>query len=184
MEAARNTTCPALWSRRDLPALGFGAFPTRCTRRNTPWAAGCWPEIDGEIAERRLVHPGSLKAVRQWCCGPGGEVQPGMVERNAEAPQEKQIDTKQFPYGIRRPVRVPTLLITSVQTLKLSSVLGPNVLLIATSAASRPRAMSTRPIRGTLFRGSKMYQRPPRYASIQAAKSIGPYGGRTPISPR
>jgi len=65
------------------------------------------PEIDGEIAERRLVHPGSLKAVRQWrCCGPGGEVQPGMVERNAEAPQEKQIDTKQFPYGIGRPVRV------------------------------------------------------------------------------
>ncbi len=29
-----------------------------------------------------------------------------MVERNAEAPQEKQIDTKQFPYGIGRPVRV------------------------------------------------------------------------------
>ena len=51
---------------------------------------------------------------------------------------------------------------SSVQTLKLFRVLGPNVLLIATSAASRPRAISTRPIRGTLLRASKVYQRPPR----------------------
>jgi hypothetical protein len=29
-----------------------------------------------------------------------------------------------------------------------------------------PRAMSTRPIRGTLFRGSKMHQRPPRYWNL------------------
>lgn len=63
---------------------------------------------------------------------------------------------------------------SSVQTLKLTSVLGPNVVLIATSIASRPLAISTRPIRGTLFRASKIYQRPPRYASNQAAKSIGP----------
>jgi hypothetical protein len=46
----------------------------------------------------------------------------------------------------------------SVQTVKLFSVLGPNVLLIATSAASRPGAISTRPTRGTLFRASKVYQ--------------------------
>ena len=63
---------------------------------------------------------------------------------------------------------------SSVQTLKLTSVLAPNVVLIATSIASRPLAISTRPIRGTLLRGSKVYQRPPRYASNQAAKSIGP----------
>ncbi len=44
------------------------------------------------------------------------------------------------------------LLTSSVQTVKPASVLGPNVLLIATSVASRPRAMSTRPIRGMLFR--------------------------------
>src|SRR5580693_5905907 len=63
---------------------------------------------------------------------------------------------------------------SSVQTLKLTSVLGPNVVAMATSIASRPLAISTRPIRGTLFRASKVYQRPPRYASNQAAKSIGP----------
>src|SRR5712692_5426383 len=63
---------------------------------------------------------------------------------------------------------------SSVQTLKLTSVLGPNVVVMATSIASRPLAISTRPIRGTLFRASKVYQRPPRYASNQAAKSIAP----------
>src|SRR3979411_3256581 len=72
---------------------------------------------------------------------------------------------------------------SSVQTLKLTSVLAPNVVLIATSIASRPLAISTRPIRGTLLRGSKVYQRPPRYASNQAAKSIGPQGGGNHVLP-
>ena len=52
-------------------------------------------------------------------------------------------------------------LTSSVQTVKPARVLGPNVLLIATSVASRPRAMSTRPIRGVLFRASNVCQRPP-----------------------
>ena len=73
---------------------------------------------------------------------------------------------------------------SSVQTLKLASVLGPKVLLSATSAASRPRAISTRPMRGVLLRASKVYQRPSRNTSNQAAKSIGPYGGGMPMSPR
>src|SRR2546421_8182731 len=47
---------------------------------------------------------------------------------------------------------------SSVHTLKPDSVLEPKVLLMATSVASRPRAMSTRPIRGTLFRGSNVCQ--------------------------
>jgi hypothetical protein len=51
---------------------------------------------------------------------------------------------------------------SSVHTLKLASTLGPNVVAMATSMASRPLAISTRPIRGTLLRGSKVYQRPPR----------------------
>ena len=61
--------------------------------------------------------------------------------------------------------------ISSVQTLKLSRKLGPNVVAIATSDASRPRAMRTRLMRGTLLRGSKMCQRPPIQASNHAAKS-------------
>src|SRR5437762_6355093 len=82
-----------------------------------------------------------------------------------------------------RPVAQPVRT-SSVHTLKLANVLGPNVLLIATSAASRPRAISTLPIRGVLLRASKVYQRPSRKASNQAAKSIGPYGGGIPMSPR
>jgi hypothetical protein len=51
---------------------------------------------------------------------------------------------------------------SSVQTLKLFRVLGPKVLLMATSAASRPRAINTRPMRGVLLRASKVYQWPSR----------------------
>jgi hypothetical protein len=47
--------------------------------------------------------------------------------------------------------------ISSVTTVKLTKALGPNVVVRATSIASRPLAINTRPIRGTLFRGSKLY---------------------------
>ena len=45
---------------------------------------------------------------------------------------------------------------------KLFSVFGPNVLVMATSVASRPRAMRTRQMRGTLFRGSNVCHCPSR----------------------
>jgi len=51
---------------------------------------------------------------------------------------------------------------SSVQTLKPTSVLGPKVWVIDTSAASRPEAISTRPMRGSLCRASNVYQLPPR----------------------
>src|SRR3954470_17118626 len=54
------------------------------------------------------------------------------------------------------------LTISSVTTVNFFSVFGPNVVLIGTSAASRPRAMSTRPMRGVLCRASNVYHRPPR----------------------
>lgn len=73
---------------------------------------------------------------------------------------------------------------SSVHTLKLVNVAGPNVLLSATSAASRPRAINTLPIRGVLWRASKVCHCPPRKASNQAEKSIGSSTGGTPMSPR
>ena len=51
---------------------------------------------------------------------------------------------------------------SSVSTVKLWSVFGPKLVLMATSAASRPRAISTRPMRGMLLRASKVYHSPPR----------------------
>src|ERR1700694_4304598 len=80
--------------------------------------------------------------------------------------------------------RVPPAGISSAQTLKLSSVLGPNVVAIATSHASRPRAIRMRPIRGTLLRGSNVCHLPPIQASNQAAKSPGGKGGGVPRSLR
>src|ERR1700754_1508528 len=50
---------------------------------------------------------------------------------------------------------------SSVHTVKLTSVFGPNVCVIGTSEASRPCAISTRPMRGMLLRASKVCQRPP-----------------------
>jgi hypothetical protein len=56
---------------------------------------------------------------------------------------------------------------SSVHTLKLTSVLGPKVCVMGTSAASRPWAIRTRPIRGMLLRAacqmhdSRVPQRPP-----------------------
>jgi len=44
----------------------------------------------------------------------------------------------------------------------LTTHFGPKVVDSATSHASRPRAMSTRPMRGTLLRASNVYQRSPR----------------------
>src|ERR1700739_3428863 len=58
-------------------------------------------------------------------------------------------------------------------TRNLLSTEAPNVLLIATSAASRPRAIRMRPVRGALLRGSKVSHPLPRYASNHAQKSIG-----------
>jgi hypothetical protein len=51
---------------------------------------------------------------------------------------------------------------SSVTTLNPASVQGPNEVEMATSVASRPRAIRMRPIRGVLCRASNVYQRSPR----------------------
>jgi hypothetical protein len=51
---------------------------------------------------------------------------------------------------------------SSVTILNCTSLVWPNVVVIAQSAASRPRAIKTRPMRGVLWRASKVNQRPPR----------------------
>ena len=51
---------------------------------------------------------------------------------------------------------------SSVKTLKAASVWRPYDVVIATSVASRPRAIRMRPMRGVLWRASNVYQRSPR----------------------
>src|SRR4051795_1199266 len=70
-------------------------------------------------------------------------------------------------------VRAIQLLISSVQTVNFSRLAEPKEVVRATSTASRPRAWRTRPIRASLWRASRVYQRFPRYTSNQAEKSMG-----------
>ena len=51
---------------------------------------------------------------------------------------------------------------SSVIKLKPASMHGPNEVTMATSVASRPRAIRMRPILGLLCRASNVYQQPPR----------------------
>src|SRR5437870_10692478 len=65
----------------------------------------------------------------------------------------------EFHRGADRPVAIersshPSASTSSVTTVKPLRVFGPNVVVIATSAASRPRAINTRPMRGILLRAS------------------------------
>lgn len=62
--------------------------------------------------------------------------------------------------GLSRALQLA--LISSAHTLKLSSVEGPKLVVSATSAASLPQAIRTRPMRGVLFRASNVYQSSPR----------------------
>src|SRR5439155_255534 len=62
---------------------------------------------------------------------------------------------------------------TSAHTFIERKAAGPKVVIIATSSASRPRPIRTRPTRRALLRGSNVHQRPPSHTSIHAAKSIG-----------
>ena len=52
--------------------------------------------------------------------------------------------------------------ISSLMMKNFFSLAEPKFVVRATSAASRPRAMTMRPMRGTLWRASKVNQRPPR----------------------
>jgi putative flippase GtrA len=63
--------------------------------------------------------------------------------------------------------------ILSVKVRKPSSVVRSNIVILATFAASHPRARKNLPMRGTLFVSSNVYQWPPPNASNQAPKSQG-----------
>ncbi len=66
------------------------------------------------------------------------------------------------PTDIQPAIKGSPYSTSSVTTLKLTSVFGPNALLIGTSTASRPRAINTRPYSGLLLRGSNVCHAPSR----------------------
>src|SRR5262249_33532751 len=84
--------------------------------------------------------------------------------------EEKPLQTGAALEASERPAQAPMRPTSSMRdggassvcTAKRLSTFGPKVVLNATSAASRPRAITIRPMRGTLCRASNAYQRPPR----------------------
>ena len=106
--------------------------------------------LDLPAVREKLVEPRQHAALRDRRAVPRHrESRPRQVGRGGE--------------GVRRVDRLSVqAAISSVQTRKLLRVFGPNVVVMATSAASRPRASSTLPIRGTLLRGSNVCHWPPR----------------------
>src|SRR4051812_50176081 len=73
---------------------------------------------------------------------------------------------------------------SSVITLNPASLHGPKVVVIATSVASRPRAIRMRPMRGLLWRASKGGQRPPGGTADQAVEATrAPARGRATSPP-
>src|ERR1043165_5797870 len=66
------------------------------------------------------------------------------------------------PSGAHHLLRISHAGISSLMMKNFFSFALPKFVVSATSAASRPRAMTMRPMRGTLCRASKVYQRPPR----------------------
>src|ERR1039457_3749607 len=151
---------------------------------------------------RGTVKSGHGDGVIEWVVQPA---QLGGLRRNEQVGSDQpEVVTgpwaehhAMFPQADRLPVAVDSRVvngeqrhqsaisgISSDQTLKPSRKLGPKVVAIATSDASRPLAIRTRLIRGTLLRGSKTCQRPPIQASNHAAKSPAGKGGGVPTSPR
>ena len=86
---------------------------------------------------------------------------------NASAPQALVYRTAN---GIRRGVgaglaaadHTAVVFTSCVQTLNCVRFATPKAVVRATSVASRPRAIRTRPMRVALWRGSIVHQRPPR----------------------
>src|SRR5258708_11981679 len=82
-------------------------------------------------------------------------------------------------HGLAGTADVTSLVIT----LKLASVHGPNEVTIATSVASRPRAIKIRPMRGLLWRATYGFPRPPPATTNPPLKNTGPPSKRPPLTP-
>src|SRR5206468_9885313 len=88
------------------------------------------------------------------------------------------------PHATLRSIRsISTVCTSSVCTAKRRSTLGPKVVLKATSAASRPRAITMRPMRGMLWRGADVQQQAPKKSSHPAPQDLGSGPRGAPTSP-
>ena len=133
-----GATTVSAWSARSRPGLGV-SVPLE------------WDELP------------ELKSASQWTVGNIGERiahRQQAVGRDGEEPQGPGRGDEDA--GLRAAAGLKPQTTSSVVTSKRCSVFTPNTIVIGTSAASRPRAITMRPMRGVLWRASKVCQRSPR----------------------
>ena len=92
------------------------------------------------------------------CCG-GRQAEGVALSRSPWTPHRAALGPRE---GLSAACGPYAATISSVWTLKLASPVAPKLVDRATSVASRPRAIRMRPMRGLLWRASKVYHCPPR----------------------
>jgi hypothetical protein len=147
------------------PPSGRGS-PNGGTRSMRPAARGRKMRVSEPLRPRPIVP--QHQAGRQPAL-----VEPAtqLLRRLAASFAARSVYTSKLPTLLQRPswqgranhaFAGPADVTSSVITLKPASVHRPNEVTIATSVASRPRAIRMRPMRGLLWRASNVYQPPPR----------------------
>lgn len=116
-----------------------------------------WREGYRRVPDDAVLHPSVVERFRRPAVLAHGDMLP---YRPLPLRRHPEVAAFYPPGAADRGARyAPT---SSATTLKPASLAAPKLVESATSVASRPRAMSTRPIRGVLWRASKVYQRPSR----------------------
>ena len=140
--------------RASKPPLPKTLLPRRGPRRRSGRRKSAGPSVAsyGPRSAGRDNNKKELRAVEQKV---REDTERGSAGENANA------SVSSVRFGMKVVSSLAAYTSSSVQTLKLTRMFGPKVWVIGTSAASRPWAIRTRPIRGMLLRASKVYQRPP-----------------------
>jgi len=119
-----------------------------------------WQEGHRRVPQDAVLHPSVIERFRRPAILKHGQLSPYRPSALKHHPQVAGFFGQPVAAGDFDDLYADTT--SSVTTLKPASLAGPKLVESATSVASRPRAMSTRPIRGALWRASKVYQRPSR----------------------
>ncbi len=114
-----------------------------------------WREGYRRVPDDAVLHPSVIERFRRPAVLAHGDMLP---YRPLPLRRHPEVASFYPPGAGDRSTRYATT--PSITTLKPASPAAPKLVESATSVASRPRAMSTRPIRGVLWRASKVYQRP------------------------
>lgn len=169
--------CPSRSPALERPRQSAPRYPPPAANRPTIYRVRYHPPLISQPLHRRTTRCIGSIQIRQLARGTQITIAPAALlyvpkarfppleafgRRPPNLPRRLSSGRHPKPFTISEVRSLLRHTISSVQTLKLTSVFGPNVWVIGTSEASRPCAIRMRPILGTLLRGSKVRQWPPR----------------------